>query len=113
MTIKKGNHLKRVKYLEPFLIGVSSILWEVHRDFMEKLKELKIEQIIPADFGYVHIDAEQLRIEKVTYFRNLITCYEKMEKVTYRNKEKYAIIARVISGEILLPKKNHCYTAEM
>ena len=36
-----------------------------------------------------------------------------MEQVTYRNKEKFAIIARVISGEILLPKKNHCYTAEM
>ena len=41
MTIKKGNHLKRVKYLEPFSIGMSSILWEDHRDFMEKLKELK------------------------------------------------------------------------
>ena len=26
MTMRKGNHLKRVKYLEPFLIGVSSIL---------------------------------------------------------------------------------------
>ena len=105
MTIKKGNHLKRVKYLEPFSIGVLSILWEVHRDFTEKLKELKNEQIISVDFGYVRIDAERLPIEKVTYFRNLIICYEKMEKVTYRNKEKYAIIARVISGEILLPKK--------
>ena len=28
-----------------------------------------------------------------------------MEKVTYKNREKYAIIARVVSGEILLPKK--------
>ena len=33
-----------------------------------------------------------------------------MEKVTYKNREKYAIIARVISGDILLPKKKHCYT---
>ena len=113
MTIRKGNHLKRVKYLEPFLIGVLSILWQVHRDFVEKLNELKNEQIIPLDFGYVRIDAVRLPIEKVTYFRNLIICYEKMEKVTYRNREKYAIIARVISGEILLPKKKHCYTSEM
>ena len=36
-----------------------------------------------------------------------------MEKVTYRNKEKFTIIARAISGEILLMKKNHCYTSEM
>ena len=28
-----------------------------------------------------------------------------MEKVIYKNREKYTIIARVISGEILLPKK--------
>ena len=96
MTIRRGNHLKRVKYLEPFSIGVSSILWQVHRDFVEKLNELKNEQIIPVDFGYVLIDAERLPIEKVTYFRNLIICYEKIEKVTYRNKEKYAIIAQVI-----------------
>ena len=111
MTIRKGNHLKRVKYLKLFSTGVSSILWQVHRDFVEKLK-LKNEQIITLDFGYVYIDAERLPIEKVTYFRNLIICYEKMEKVTYRNREKYAIIARVISGEILLPKKKHCYTSE-
>ena len=35
-----------------------------------------------------------------------------MEKVTYRNREKYVIIAPVISGEIFLPKKKHCYTSE-
>ena len=109
MIIRKGNHLKRVKYLEPFSIGVSSILWQVHRDFVEKLNESKNKQIISLDFGYVCIDAERLPTKKVTYFRNLIICYEKMEKVTYRNREKYAIIARVISGEILLPKKKHCY----
>ena len=112
MTIRKGNHLKRVKYLEPFSIGILSILWQVHRDFVEKLNKLKNEQIIPLHFGYVRIDAEGLPIEKVTYFRNLIICYEKMEKVTHRNREKYAIIAGVISGEILLPKKKHCYTSE-
>ena len=58
MTIRKGNHLKRVKYLEPFLISVSSILWQVHRDFVEKLNELKNEQIIPLNFGYVRNNAE-------------------------------------------------------
>ena len=29
-------------------------------------------------------------------------------EVTYKNKGKYALIARVISGEILLPKKDQC-----
>ena len=35
-----------------------------------------------------------------------------MEKVTYKNREKYAIIARVVSGEILLSKKDQCYTCK-
>ena len=105
MTFRKGNHLKRVKYLEPFLIGVSSILWQVHRDFVKKLNELKNEQIIPLDFGYVRIDAERLPIEKVTYFRNLIICYEKMEKVTYRSREKYAIIARYFRRNFITKEK--------
>ena len=106
ITIRKGNHLKRVKYLEPFSIGVSSILWQVHRDFVEKLNKLKNEQIIPLDFGYVRIDAERLPIEKVTYFRNLIICYEKMEKVTYRNREKYAIIAVLFQEKFYYQRKN-------
>ena len=76
--------------------------------FFEKKKKILCQKF----FFYVCIDTERLPIDKVTYFRNLIICYEKMEKVTYRNREKYAIIARVISGEILLPKKKHCYTSE-
>ena len=31
-------------------------------------------------FFYVCIDAEQLPIEKITYFRNLIICYKKKWK---------------------------------
>ena len=107
MTIRKGNHLKRIKYLEPLSIGISSTLWQVHADFVEKLNELTKKKITPLDFGYIRIDAGHLPIEKVTYFKNLIICYEKME-VTYKNKGKYALIARVISGEILLPKKDQC-----
>ena len=36
MMVRKGNHLARIKYLEPFLIGISSSLWQVHSDFVEK-----------------------------------------------------------------------------
>ena len=57
MTVRKGNHLARIKYLNCFY-------------------------------------------------------YKRMEKVTYKNNEKYAMIARVIFGQILLPKKDHCYISE-
>ena len=88
MTITKGNHLKRSKYLEPHSIGISSTLWQIHADFVEKLNKLLKKKIIPLDLGYIRIDAGHLPIEKITYFKNLIICYEKMEKMTYKNREK-------------------------
>ena len=112
MTLRKGNHLARIKYLEPSLIGISSSLWQVHSDFVEKLNELTKKTNVPLDSGFIRIDAGHLPLEKVTYFKNLIICYEKMEKVTYKNREKYALIARVIYGQILLPKKDQCYISE-
>ena len=48
------------------------------------------------DSGFICIDAGDLPLEKVTY----------------KNREKYALIARIISGQILLPKKDQCYISE-
>ena len=113
MTVRKGNHLAKMKYLEPFSICISSSLWQVHSDFVEKLNELTKKTNVLLDSGFIHIDAGHLPLEKVTCFKNLIICYEKMEKVTYKNREKYALIgARVISGQILLSKKDQCYISE-
>ena len=111
MTLRKGNHIARIKYLEPFSTGISSSLWQVHSDFVEKLNELTKKTNVPLDSGFIRIDAGHLQLEKVTYFKNLI-CYQKIEKVTYKNREKYALIARVIYGQILLLKKDQCYISE-
>ena len=111
MMFRKGNHLARIKYLEPFSIRISSSLWQVHSNFVEKLNELTKKTNVPLDSGFIRIDAGHLSLEKVTYFKNLIICYKKME-ITYKNREKYALIARVISGQILLPKKNECYISK-
>ena len=112
MTVRKGNHLARIKYLEPLSIGISSSLWQVHSDFAEKLNKLTKKTNVLLDSVFIRIDAGHLSLEKVTYFKNLIICYKKMEKVTCKNREKYALIARVIAGQILLPKKNQCYISE-
>ena len=76
MTVRKGNHLKRIKYLEPFLIGISSSLWEVHSGFVEKLNELTKKTNVPLDSGFICINAGHLPLEKITYFKNLIICFE-------------------------------------
>ena len=109
MTVRKGNHLARIKYLEPFSIGISS---SFHSYFVEKLNELTKKTDVPLDSGVIHIDAGHLPLEKVSYFKNFIICYKKMKKVTYKNREKYALIACLISGQILLPKKDQSYISE-
>ena len=98
----------RIKYLEAFSIGISLSLWQVHSDFVKKLNELTKKTNVPLDSGFIRISAGHLLLEKGTYFKNLIICYKKMEKVTYKNREKYALIACVIYGQILLPKKDQC-----
>ena len=57
MTLRKGNHIARIKYLEPFSTGISSSLWQVHSDFVEKLNELTKKTNVPLDSGFIRIDA--------------------------------------------------------
>ena len=73
MTLRKGNHLARIKYLEPFSIGISSSLWQVHSNFVEKLNELTNKKAdVPLDSVFIRINAGHLPLQKVTYYKNLI-----------------------------------------
>ena len=65
ITLRKGNHLARIKYLEPLSIGISSSLWQVHTDFVEKLNEVTKKTNVPLDSGFIRIDAGHLPLEKV------------------------------------------------
>ena len=66
IALRKGNQLARIKYLEPFLIRISSSLWQVHSDFVEKLNELTKKTNVPLDSDFICIDAGHLPLEKVT-----------------------------------------------
>ena len=91
MTVTKGNHLARIKYFELFSIGISSSVWQAHSDFFEKLNELTKKPNVPLDSGFIRIDVGHLSLEKVTYFKNLIISYKKMEKIFYKNREKWKL----------------------
>ena len=113
-TVVRGHHLKRQIYLEPFAIGQASSLYNIHSYLMQtaldKIEEMEDEKINNfLDFSLLRLNAGRLPINKITYFRKLEVYYEGVEKVLYRGKEKYCLVERVISGEILLPKKNQCY----
>ena len=102
----KGRHLTRYSYFEPYLIGYTQSLWRVHSNLICKLNEITDKTNKVFDFGLIRIDAGRLPLNKITYFRNLILLYDKIEKVTYKNRDRYCLNIRVIAGQILLPKKD-------
>ena len=57
--------------------------------FCRKLYDLTKVPHKPLDYAMIPLEGiQRLPITKITYFQNLIVCYKKMEKVTYRHKEK-------------------------
>ena len=57
------------------------------------------------DSGKFQINSRQkLPLNQIVYFRNLIVVFEKEKEVTVRRRKKNKIVARIISGEILLNK---------
>ena len=57
------------------------------------------------DSGKFQINSRQkLPLNQIVYFRNLIVVFEEVQKVTVRRRKKNKVVARIISGEILLNK---------
>ena len=52
------------------------------------------------------LNAGHLPKNKVIYFKHLVVYYDNIEKVKYRGRERYHINAKIISGQILLPKES-------
>ena len=48
---------------------------------------------------------QKLPLNKIIYFRNLIVVFEEVEKTIVRRREKNKLVARILSGEVLLNKK--------
>ena len=51
------------------------------------------------------INAGRLPTNKIISFKNLVVCYDGFKRVNYRGKEKHHIVARIISGQVLLPEE--------
>ena len=103
--IERGNDLNRVIYFKPMSLIQSGLIYELFAKFEDKIYNfLKIQPYELLDSGgLIRLNCTQkLPRNKVTYFRNLIVCFERIEKVLHRRKEKYCFIVRIISGEVLL-----------
>ena len=85
---------------------ITQALWRINTELSSKISEKNGEHSYLLNNMLILINAGRLPTNKITYFKDLVVCYDCVERVNYRGKECYCINARVISRQILLPKEN-------
>ena len=69
------------------------------------IDSLSVDHDTITDSGKFEIDSDKkLPISQIVYLKNVVVVFEKVEKINVRRREKNKIVARIISGEILLNK---------
>ena len=69
------------------------------------IDSLSVDYDTITDSGKFEIDSDKkLPISQIVYLKNVVVVFEKVEKINVRRREKNKIVARIISGEILLNK---------
>ena len=109
-VIQRGRDLKRMHYFKPTSLIQTGLIYEIFANFEDKAYDvLKIPDNELLDSGdLIRLNsAQKLPINKVIYFRNLLVCFEKIEKLVHRKKERHCLVARIIYGEVLL-NENDC-----
>ena len=101
-----GEKEDRNHYFKSSALLQTSYIHEIFAQIEEKMiNDLNIDYHSIIDSGKFQIDSEKkLPLSQITYLRNLIVVFEKVEQVTVRRRKKNKIVARIISGEILLNK---------
>ena len=103
-NIIKGHHLKRNVYRQIMSIGLTNLLWKVFATIInltnEKNKKLKFF----ADPILVSINCNlRLRLDKITYFNDIIIWFNCIDKIEYSRKTCYFVDAYVCESKIMLP----------
>ena len=104
-VVQRGRDLKRMRYFKPTALIQSRLIFNIFARFEDKIcDDLKVPYNELIDNGGLIqlICTQKLPQNRVMYFRNLLVCFEKVEKLVHRRKERYCLVARIIYGEVLL-----------
>ena len=104
--IDRGEKEDRNHYFKSSALLQTSYIHEIFNQIEDKMiNDLNIDYQTIIDSGKFQIESEKkLPINQILYLRNVIVVFEKIEQVTVRRRKKNKIVARIISGEILLNK---------
>ena len=97
----------RNHYFKPTALLQTSLISNIFAQIEDRMTTiLKIEYNSIVDSNKFIIDClQKLPINRVLYFKNLIVCFEEVKEKTFQRRKQYQLIARIISGEVLLDKK--------
>ena len=104
--IDRGEKEDRNHYFKSSSLLQTSYIFEIFAKIQEKvINDLDVDYHSIIDSGKFQIDSKKkLPLSQIIYLRNLIVVFEKVEQVTVRRRKKNKIVAKIISGEILLNK---------
>lgn len=105
--IERGENEDRNHYFKPTALLQTSFIHEIFAQIEDKMCSLlEIDYNSILDSQKFQINSKQkLPLNKIIYFRNLIVVFEEVEKTIVRRREKNKLVARILSGEVLLNKK--------
>ena len=105
-TIEKGQ-VEKIRYFRPTSLIQTGLIYDIFNVLEDKVCEkLDINFLDIVDrSGLLRINSKQdIPLNKVVYFKNLIVIFDRVDKVNHRGKIKYCIVCNIIVGDALLQK---------
>ena len=104
--IDRGEKEDRKHYFKSSAFLQTGYIHQIFAQIEDKMIDsLSVDYDTITDSGKFEIDSDKkLPISQIVYLKNVVAVFEKVEKINVRRREKNKIVARIISGEILLNK---------
>ena len=105
-TIETGQ-VDKIRYFRPTSLIQTGLIYDIFSVLEDKIcQKLNISFLDIIDrLGMFRINCQQnIPLNKVVYFKDLIVIFDRVDKVNYRGKIKYCIVCNIVEGDVLLQK---------
>ena len=95
------NYLNRNIHLQIMSIGLSDLIWKVFATIRNLTDEKNKTLNFFSDRTFVNINCDLgLPLDKVTYFDDIVTWFNFVDKIVYREKTHYFVAAYVCKAKL-------------
>ena len=105
-TIETGQ-VDKIRYFRRTSLIQTGLIYDIFSVLEDKIcQKLNISFLDIIDrLGMFRINCQQnIPLNKVVYFKDLIVIFDRVDKVNYRGKIKYCIVCNIVEGDVLLQK---------